>query len=199
MSSKQVTVGGAIAVAIAGLGLLLRETVSWLVGKILDHLPLPKSPGGAVNWEIIPWLNILAFTLLALGVFLFWRGGKMQVAPKISPAQAGQDLGIGANNIAMRLNLHLGIYASAQRVRDPMQTIINDGISLMLTFNKQGIACPALSELSADEVAWTMLEFFARIGPLLRDGHLDEAKQVALQIADQARVNAKTNGAFHND
>jgi hypothetical protein len=130
----------------------------------------------------------VAWFVLMMAVFLvlrpFWSGSK---ETDIAPAQSGRNLGIRAGNVATRLGLHRGRYSIIQEVRDPLPNVINDGISLLISFEKQGFGIPKLSRLSTNEqAAFALLEYFTRMSPLLRDGHFDEAKHASPSIAKQA-------------
>ena len=179
-------IGGTMLLAVAFWA--GRETFAWLLGKGLD---LVSQGTGHMSFATFPWQNALA-TLLALvgGYLAFWPTKKAVVA---SPVQIGQGLGVAAGKIAFRLNLHTGIYRNVQAVRDPLVNVINDGISLLITFEKSGMAIVKLHTLNSDRQSlFAMLDYFTRMASLLRAGHIDEAKQAAPTIAEQAVADART-------
>jgi hypothetical protein len=55
--------------------------------------------------------------------------------------------------------------------------------SLLVDYHKMGIPAPKLDHLSAQGKLDASRPFFSHVGPLLRDGHFKEAKQVAAKLA----------------
>jgi hypothetical protein len=182
MAGKKLTMGGGVAAFVAAFGLIFKETVGWFVGKILDFLPLPKDAVGAVNWSAIPWLDMLAFALLALGVYLFWRGGKMQsLRPKSSEETSLIYLQNAGENMIDRLR-------DSRRAPwdDPLVDIILDARSLLLSFKKVGFQTPVFGNVRAEQEAFGLIVYFVPINSLLKEGHKDEARQQSQSISDNA-------------
>lgn len=185
MASKRLTVGSAIALFVSAFGLLFRESVGWIVGKILDHLPLPKSASGVVNWAAIPWLNMLAFGLLALGVFLFYRGGKMQVATIVAPNPYSA-LSARAYRVAGEISGYRNTRGLYRNRLPDLVPIVREGTSLLISFEKAGFPVPRLTSSDAAKVAVGLEHYFGSIAPLLKDGHSDVAINGAQTISNTA-------------
>ena len=184
MASKKLTMGGAFAAFLAAFGLIFKEAIGWFVGKILDLLPLPKDAGCVVNWNAIPWLDMLAVALLALGVYLFWRGGKMQsLRSKPSTETSLSYLQNAGEDIITRLR---------DNRRPPwderLGDIVLDARSLLLSFKKVGFQTPVFGNVRAEQEALGMLVYFLPINSLLKEGHKDEARQQSQSISDNAGV-----------
>ena len=186
MANKGVTVGSAIAVCIAGFGILFREAVSWAVGKALDVSPLPKLAGGAVNWQAIPWLNTLAIGLLALGVSLFFHGGRMQTA-KAEPAP---DPYLELTNKAYQIAQYITQYRATKSIfRTDLPELgptLREGVSAMVSFDKFGFAIPDFGQCDGYQVAGGMECYLGAMAPLLRAGHADVAIASAPKISRDA-------------
>jgi hypothetical protein len=189
MSAKGLTVGGAITVCAAGIAILLRESVGWLVGKALDHLPLPRGADGAVNWDAVPWLNTLAFALLALGVFLFYRGGRMQAADIVQP-NPYPALGADAAAVSHNITTFRATRPIFQDRLPPLLPMLHEGVALLVSFEKNGFSVPRIQSTQGERVAVGMEHYFTVMAPMLRAGHIDEAKNLSASLAEAAQQRA---------
>ena len=174
-----------------GFGLIFREAVGWAVGKVLDLLPLPKNAAGVVNWAAIPWLNALAFALLAVGVYLFWRGGRMRPAIN-APPNPFPSLATNANIVSQNIS---NFRATKRVFRDMLpdfMPIFHQGLALLVSFEKNGFAVPSVESDEAERIAIAMQHYFTTIAPMLRAGHIDEAKGLSVPLAQSAEQRATT-------
>ena len=173
-----------------------RESVSWLLDRVLDFATQGIGSGALVSF---PWQSALATVMALLGGYLaFWPSKKEEAVP--SPRQRARTLGVRASNITARLNMHRAPFGRVAEARDPFYDIVQEGISLLLSFEKEGFAIPKMQSLAElERRAVCMLDYFSRIGPLSRDGHINEAKQVSQQLADNAVEQGKQMqlGYFH--
>ncbi|WP_305095977.1 hypothetical protein [Croceibacterium aestuarii] len=104
---------------------------------------------------------------------------------RTTPEEEARALALKGNTIVRRLNLHWHSMIAAERL-DPLGGVISDAISLMITYEKCGLTVPNLSGLEEMErKAMAIMEYFERMTPLLRDGHIDEAREVASHVAQQ--------------
>jgi hypothetical protein len=160
-----------------------QETFAWVLGRGLDVI---LKEAGGMTFISFPWQNAIATGMAVVGGYLaFWPSKRR------TPLQISESLGVRASDIAARLNLHNGSYSQAQGMRDPLHKVINDGISLLITFEKQGFGIPKISQVKTNkQAAFALLEYFSRLSPLLKDGHVGEAKQASVSIAEQAISNA---------
>ncbi len=202
MDGKRLTIGGGLAAFVAAFGLIFREAVGWLVGKFLDLLPLPKSAAGIVNWEAVPWLNTLAFALLALGVFLFWRGGRMRSA-RVTPPNPYPALAIDARAVSNNITTFRGTRPLFRDMLPAFLPIVHQGLALFLSFQKQGFSTPNFLTNDADGVAIGMEHYFTVIAPMLSAGHIDEAKSLSISLSEEAERRAASHRPeqwwTHND
>ena len=186
MASKSLTVTGAVTAALAGVALLLRESVGWLVGKALDHLPLPRAADGAVNWQVIPWLNILAFALLALGVYLFWRGGRMQAAE----APEADDPYLSVTADCYRISQYITKFRATRSIYrsdlPDLVPVIREGLTAIISLQKFGFEVPRLNTGDGAKLAVGLEYYLGSMAALLNGGHSDVALRDAGKIAEKA-------------
>ncbi|MEP6786734.1 MAG: hypothetical protein ABI898_13500 [Sphingomonadales bacterium] len=189
MDGKRLTIGAGIAAFGTAFGVIFREALGWLVGKVLDRLPLPRSAANAVNWDAIPWLNMLAFALLALGVYLFWRGGRMQSAKSGKPRTREELLRSlyhqGSNIVDRVRHYRRQRWLGGDNGNEIIDTA-KDGISLLLTYAKEGLVVPEFTSQDAAEICIGLDMYFSTIGPLMRDGHLPQIQASMGTIAKNA-------------
>lgn len=183
MASKRLTVGGAIALCVSAFGLLFRESVGWIVGKTLDRLPLPRGAGGAVNWDAIPWLNMLAFAMLALGVYLFYRGGRIQAKSAPDPSF---DLASAAYRTAHAIEMYRSTRSLLRSRLPDLIPIAREGIATIISFQKAGYGVPRLASKDAGKIAVGVQHYLGTMAPLLNEGHSDVAMRDAEKIAQAA-------------
>jgi hypothetical protein len=177
--SKRRVGGGFLLVAGSLFG---KETFAWLIGKGLDFV----SQGvGSVTLTAFPWQNAIA-TLMALvgAYFAFWPDKR---PVRLSVEQRAHRLGAYAAKIVARFHAHRGPFGRVAEAKDPFSGVIQDGISLLISFEKEGFRVPNMEGLyEGERRAVCMLDYFAVIGPLLRDGHVDEARGASSQLAQNA-------------
>ncbi|MFL0356117.1 hypothetical protein ACI5KX_06515 [Erythrobacter sp. GH1-10] len=131
----------------------------------------------------LPWGGILSVLLvLAAGAILFWPSPKKV---KLNPTQKLQSLARPASVILHRFNEHRNSTFLAERLY-PMNNLMSDAFSLLITFEKAGLIVPNFSNLDARQQIGAMEYYLSQMTPLLRDGHTNEAKDASAHFAQQA-------------
>jgi hypothetical protein len=75
---------------------------------------------------------------------------------------------------------------------------VRAGLSLLLTFEKQGFSAPNFGrELFAENVAVGLESYFSSLGQLISDNHVAEAKLYSIEVSKRAEEIAK-NFEVHN-
>jgi hypothetical protein len=202
MSRK--TAGGA-ALIIAG-GFLGRETLVWAFNKTLDAASSGIQNG--IDFAALSWQNSAALALIVIGFSLVvWPKGKTTTGtntetgsePKISYAR----LLNSANSIVHRVRDHRSTNALWRDKLEPPGDIARAGMSVLLSFQKAGFTVPNFSNQQYSEnVAIGLEAYFSAILQLIADGHIDEAKQVAIGASSRAEQLASAfNGQswFHSE
>jgi hypothetical protein len=69
MNRKQMITGLVLIVVF-----LLQQSAGWLLGKLLDALPLPKNATGAIDVTAIPWGAMIGWLSLIAGIILLFTG-----------------------------------------------------------------------------------------------------------------------------
>ena len=179
--STRSRVGGAAIIVAA---VVADHAFGWGLGQMMTHY------AADVSWSDVtglPWGGILSLLMFAVGLALvFWPTPKVRkISPQERDAKTAYNLGARASQLVFRLNQHRNWSEMAMELRDPMHNVLNDGVSLLIAFDKFGLAIPRISDVSDNkEVAHIMLRYFSRMAPLLTDGHLEEAKGTATNLAE---------------
>jgi hypothetical protein len=64
--------------------------------------------------------------------------------------------------------------------------MLHQGAALLMSFQKNGFSVPNYQTTEAERVAIGMEHYFQVIAPMLRAGHIDEAKALSVSLAQEA-------------
>jgi hypothetical protein len=179
--------GGAIL--IGSLVLFGKETVAWGWSKILDSIS-----NGAASMAItaIPWQNLIASLMGVTGLaLLFWPTSKVK-----KPSRAGQlyNLYQSADYWVSRVRYDRDL-EWFERDRTGVENRVDlarDGVSLALTFLKNGIPAPNFETTSAEKICVGLEHYFSQMMPFMRDKHVAQVEAMAAATAERAIVVATT-------
>ncbi len=172
MHDKRRRLGGGLLLVVASW--IALEFSSWTIGKVLDVSlnTLISIDVAQIHWR---WLMPIGLVVVALAL-LFWPNEKQL---KESPSIGFDDLAWEAKGIIQRIDYHRT--ADWYR-RDSLENLVDlarDCLSLLATFQKGGLEVPKFDTSSAEKICVGMREYFARLFPLMRDGHDAEAREAA--------------------
>ncbi|MGL5837026.1 MAG: hypothetical protein ACRCY3_00830 [Sphingorhabdus sp.] len=174
------TWGGA-ALILAG-GFLGRETLVWAFNKILDAASSGVKDG--VNFVTISWQNGVAVGLIAVGLILVLWPKPKAFAP---PPKSYGHLFSGAVQIIERVRDHRAARWHERDRLEPTGDIARAGMSLLLTFEKEGFTVPRFGEGQyAENVAVGLESYFAALVQLISQGHIEEAKSFSVAASERA-------------
>jgi hypothetical protein len=142
-----------------------------------------------------------AWFVLLMGLFFVVRplwASKPTVRSNPYPALA-QNADVISHNITT--------YRGTRRVfRDMLPSLmptVHQGLALLVSFEKSGFSVPNFETREAERIAVGMEHYFTVIAPMLRAGHVEEAKGLAVSLseaAEQRAVTFQTNKWWtHND
>lgn len=180
-SKKTRLAGGGIFAA--GLLLLGGETLKWGWQKALDTIS--DGVSGGMSLAAFPWQNALAAMLtLSGGALLLWPAKKVRTVSKAERFQALQARGrLVAERIRHERNLR---WFERERGLD-LVDIARDGVSLLVDFEKQGLAVPDFANVKSAEKLLVGLELYlSTLGAFMRDGHVEQVEAMAQNVADRA-------------
>jgi hypothetical protein len=182
MLSRKTTVRSAFGFSAAGLGFIFRDVLSWIISKILDQLPIPKNQDGSLNMDAIPWADGIGIGLIIFGVFLFWKGGRMQNLKSTKKA-SGYEL----SNEAYKISQYIAKYRSTSYLfrsdLPDLKEIIREGAAAFASYQKAGFSIPNFDTHNAYCIAIGMEHYFGSLAPLLKKGHEDVAREFAPSVA----------------
>lgn len=186
MRGKKLLGGGGLIAA--SLVLFGTETLSWVWTKVLDFL---FSRGTGLTFASLPWQNIVA-TLLAVAGLAVWLWPSKPKPPP--PSRAAQLVGLvgKAEGIVWRIRSAREEQWFQRTTEGDILDLVRDGQSLLITFEKRGLPIPVFQTNSAERALIGMETYFAAIGPLIRDGHIDIVERSAKAIAERAEQASAT-------
>lgn len=172
---KRLTLAGLLFAA--GL-FLANETAAWVLNKMLDWL--------RQNWASIPWMQMVGLVALTSSVFLIvWPRKK---GPPAKPMPTRQDRIRAVFNQGKVLADAVG---KDRRLKSFMLDYARDlnilaanADSIFITLEKEGF--PVLRSPDKLDVASYLVgvqAYFSTLYPLVRDGHFEEAEDLANEVA----------------
>jgi hypothetical protein len=64
--------------------------------------------------------------------------------------------------------------------------MLHQGTALLISFQKSGFSVPTFRTTQAERAAVGMEHYFTVIAPMIRAGHIDEAKSLSISLAQNA-------------
>lgn len=173
--------GTALLIAAAWLG---RETLAWLLGKALD---LVSDGSGNVTLSAFPWQNSLALLLAAFGGYLALWPIKKPV--KLTQKERLYRLHGRANRIVDGVRFLRGLewHRRTPQTVEQIIDLANDGLSVLLEFQAEGIPIPELQTTDATATCVGLHAYYSELLAFMRDGHVELV---------MARANAAADGAM---
>lgn len=164
-------------------GLVAEELFSRAFGLVLDLLAgrLPR-----VDWSTFPYSSLGWGLFVGLVTYAVWfRLLFPDPSREERRRMLAMELAARAEQLIDRIEPHRHP-AQWTAESDPLDYVVADGMSLLISFGKAGLMVPALGMAAWDtrSVALGMLEYFRRMVPLLRDGHLGEARALAPKVSE---------------
>lgn len=122
--------------------------------------------------------------IVAVGVaWVIWF---KYIWPEPSREERRRILAARANAIIRRIEPHRHP-ARWTADTDPLDDVVRDGLSLLISFQKERLAVPPLRNLRDERrIAFGLLRYLKDIAPLLRDGHIRQARAMAPDAARDA-------------
>ncbi len=162
-----------LAVAFALSGALLK----WLTGTV------PRLGQIVADTFSQPAAWFVLLVALFFVVRPLWTSKAPAIEHRASPYLAlASDAGMVAHNITT--------YRATKRVfRDMLPAflpMLHNGMALLLSFQKEGFYVPSFHTSEGERVAVGMEHYFTVIAPLLRAGHIDEAKGLSASLSQEA-------------
>lgn len=179
--------GGAVgAVALVLLGVMLTVSfrdasangASYLAAIGITGVPafLKTSTAGLV-------LAIILTAIPSVLITRWWMSRPPKVPAKTGPTD--YDLYTEMDWLAGRMAEYLKYEGFLLGPDNNPNNILMDCNSLNLTLHKNGFEIPYVPSGEARAMFNTLSNYYGRVGPLLRDGHANEARLLAQQIARQ--------------
>jgi hypothetical protein len=156
--------GGAALVA---AGLIANEVFGWGIQRVLDYIADGLTLAEVTGW---PWGGWVSIGLVIIGLALvFW------------PTSVGESrtdqLWYAADKVAAGFTVARNYSLDPDALTDAIRV----GESALVSFRKAGLEVPELSN-DANKRGDQLERYFRELLPLLRDGHLREAKNKAKEL-----------------
>lgn len=169
---------------LASAAVLGKETVLWAWNQFLDFVS--TGAGGAMTLASFPWQNAIASLLALIGsALVLWPNKAGKRASKYDRLV----------HRSQYLVARLRKQREPQYVRhviEPLTDVCRDGASTLVMYDQLGFAVPHFTTNEAERIAVAMEHYFSTMFPLLRDGHIQIARNQAADIAEQAALLGST-------
>ncbi|HEY0625221.1 MAG TPA: hypothetical protein VGD10_00655 [Allosphingosinicella sp.] len=182
---RRIVLGAVGGVALVLLGVMLTVSFQDAAANGATYLAAFGITGMPSYLQTSAAALILAIILTAVPTFLITRWWVSR--PKSVLVDAGPDdyeLYSAMRSLMDRMEDYLKYQGYGLGGDDP-NAILMDSKSFNLTLLKRGVAVPFVVGGEVQSMFNTLYDFYGRVGPLLRDGHAQEARQLAKSIAEQ--------------
>jgi hypothetical protein len=165
---NQKRIGGGLLL-LAG-GAIARDFLSWSVGEVADGLS--GYIGARVTLLTFPWVDAVGILGMLVGVWLLLRP-KEPIEGKLASAY---------------LRLEAVVQRSRELLANPQEAMpadfLGEAAAACFSLEKLGVRTPAFSGLSRKECLELTRDYFGAMMPMIRDGHLVEARRESYIIAE---------------
>lgn len=133
---------------LCGVVFLARETIIWVLGKLLDLLPLKKLPDGSTDMAALPWLDIVGVSLLTAGVALWLADRFGLFGPVEEPTRRGSFVEIAELQDALKA-FRGDVIATLAHVRSDVDARISEALSALEVATESAKAAVEITDRTA--------------------------------------------------
>ena len=130
----------------------------------------------------------VAWFVLFIGLFLALRPFWIKTPDTAKQDEASKIILLGKRGLSIARQITS--YRETKRLwrsdLPSIQPTVMDGVSLLLSFEKEGIAVPQFNAANPYAAAVGLEQYFSVISPLIRDGHIQEMREAAPDLAKAA-------------
>lgn len=162
---------GAVGLLVGGA--LLNEIFGWGVGGALDKA------FSRLSWDMIAsvrWGGVIGIVAIIIGLtILLWPSRKKAEVDPI------RDLIVTGDRYLAMMNALQSNWAWRDHPARDVDDVNQVGVSALITFEKAGFRVPRLPVDPMDR-AGELLNYFRSVVPILRGGHIEEARLLAEEM-----------------
>jgi hypothetical protein len=151
--------------------------------KALGITAVPAIFQTAIAGTLMTVALTATITVIATVRFIRWKANRKSSAEQEVRRPSDYDLYCSMDSLTHRMRDYLK-YEGFGMGSDPNE-ILADCQSLNLTLHKRGFAIPYVSSGSAESMFNVLGSYYTVIGPLLRDGHREDAMELAKSYAEK--------------
>lgn len=170
-------------------GLTMNEAYGWGVGALLDFI------APYASWKYISsvrWGGVIGIAAALLGCTLLFWPAKSPPAPPAPPDPTRQLIDTAQRFLNdLRECMSISRVMGSASVEDRLIDVMQQGCAVALSFEKAGYRVPELPD-EARECATFLGQYFRTLLPIMREGHIVEAKEVAEDLTK--RVAEQSDG-----